>query len=80
MNRFYFTFGLDRQIYRGGWVVIHANTLEEAQNKFVKRFAERAVDKKGYLCYAFSYRQDEFEKTKMHKKGNFGAYCHEEIL
>jgi len=78
MNKYYFTFGGDGQIYRGGWVEIHADSIADAQEKFAKHFGDRAY-KGQFLSYAFHYTESQFAETIMSKTGNGGAGCHEII-
>ena len=83
-NKYYFTFGSSGQVYQDGWVEIHADSLREAQDKFIDHFGERAWHYEGVLNYAFSYTQEEYDKDmmsdySMFRNGNGGVYCHEVI-
>ena len=74
---FYFTFGTDEdQSFYGGWVKIIAEDKDQAYEKFRKCFPDR---EQGTLNCAFVYTEDEFKKTKMPIRGNYGFKCHEII-
>lgn len=80
MKKYYFTFGGGGQVYRGGWVEIHADSLLEAQRKFVDHFGDRAYKSKGVLNYSWNYTEESFKKTIMYEdNNNLGAGCHEII-
>ena len=64
-NSYYFTFGTDGQVFRGGYIQINADSVKEAQEKFIKRYGDRAWKYKGILAYAFHYTKEEFMKTSM---------------
>ncbi|MBF7097605.1 hypothetical protein [Alkalibacter mobilis] len=76
MNNYIFTFGSSGQIYNGGWIRIRAESLKNAQEKFVQRFKEDAYSGE-LLRYATSYNEDSFKKTGMLEEGNWGAFEHE---
>lgn len=76
---YYFTFGTCGQLFEGGWVRIQADTLREAQQKFVARYGDKAWKAKGVLNYAFGYPEDRFMFTRMFRGGNFGKFEHEFI-
>lgn len=76
---YYFTFGTENQIYRGGWIKIAAESLREAEEKFKKHYGEEAVNERGLLRYAFAYTEAEFFEELMATTGNFGTYCREVI-
>lgn len=80
-RKYYFTFGTSGHIYRGGWVEIHAVNLLHAQQKFEKRYGDKARNgETGLLRYCDSYREERFKTTTMYKYGNFGECCHEVIV
>lgn len=59
MNNYYFTFGSDeRYPFQYGYVIIKANNIKEACNKFKHNFPNR----KGSNCLncAFYYNENEF--------------------
>lgn len=78
---YYFTFGTCGQLFEGGWVRIQADTLREAQQKFVARYGDKAWTNKikRSLNYAFGYPEDRFMFTRMFREGNFGKFEHEFI-
>ena len=76
---YYFTFGSEGQVYNGGWVKIEADSLVEAQAKFVRRYGEKARSEYGPLRYSDHYSEEQFAETSMAKTGNFGVRCHETI-
>jgi len=77
-NYYYFTFGSEGQLFKGGWVKIKAQGLYEAQQKFIKHFGNKA--RKGqFLNYSFDYTEEKFQASGMQEEGNIGAYCHEII-
>lgn len=81
MNKYYFTFGSSGQVFEGGWVEIHADSLNEAQEKFVERYGDRAwkLPWEKILNYAFHYTEEQFRETIMFTGDNFGSKCHEVI-
>ena len=72
MNKYYFTFGTEGQLKKGGYILIYANSIKEAQEKFIKRYGDRAWKGENILNYAFHYTEEEFKKTDM----QYG-WCHE---
>jgi hypothetical protein len=76
---YYFTFGVQSQLYEGGWVRINANNLDEAQDKFIARYGDRAYRRPGVLNYAFAYKEADFQTTMMSRKGSLGAFEREYI-
>ena len=76
---YYFTFGSCDQLFEGGWVRIQADTLEDAQQKFIAYYGDKAWNNKGILNYAFDYPRDRFIFTRMFREGNFGKFEHEFI-
>lgn len=78
-NKYYFTFGSSGQIYDGGWVEIYADSLREAQQKFIARYGDKAYKHPGILNYSWGYTEEQFRKTIMFIGDNFGSKCHEVI-
>jgi hypothetical protein len=76
---YYFTFGSAGQLFKGGWVRIKADTLQEAQQKFIAKYGDRAWKHKHCLNCAFFYSEEEFKKTEMHEYGNLGSREHKYI-
>jgi len=74
-TKYFYTFGTKGQPYRGGWVVVVADTWDEADEKFTSRFPLED----GLIKCAFRYTEDAFLQTPMCENGNFGAFCHEVI-
>ncbi len=58
MNCYYYTFGSSPQFpYQCGWVIVHADSWEEAHEKFRTRFPDRNKD---ILNCAFFYDEDQW--------------------
>jgi len=76
---YYFTFGSYGQLYDGGWVRIQADSINEAQQKFVEHYGDKAQKDNGTLNYAFSYSENHFLSTSMAREGNFGKFEQEFI-
>jgi len=76
---YYFTFGSCDQLFDGGWVRIQADTLAEAQQKFIDHYGDKAWKSKGVLNYAFDYPEERFKFTRMAREGNYGKFEHEYI-
>lgn len=77
MKRFYYTFGTDKRYpYRGGWVEVWADNMQEADEIFRKHYPDRIS---GTFNCAHYYTEEEFRKTDMCVKGNLGAFCHDVI-
>ena len=68
MKRYYFTFGSEGA-ESGGWLVIEADNLADAQEKFITYYGSKAY-RGGCLNYCTSYTEDDFKKTCMYKNGN----------
>ena len=77
-QRWYFTFGTEGQVFKAGYVQIEAETLAEAQQKFIKRYGARAW-KGDCLNYAFSYDEEQFQSTEQFRRGPW-SHCHEVIV
>lgn len=77
MAKFYFTYGSggSSQAFTGGWTEVEAENIVTAQRAYA--VFHKPVD--GVLPYAFSYGEDEFRKTGMLARGNYGVKCHERI-
>lgn len=74
LSNYYFTFGTDeRYPYRGGWVQIEAESLNQAAEIFRFKFPGRVPE---ILNCADYYTEAQFERTGMAKDGNFKARCH----
>ena len=74
---FYYTFGSDEQFpYKNGWVEVIAESHEEADKKFRRRFTDVHT---GILNCAFVYTEDDFPETIMAQNGNLQGFCHEII-
>ena len=71
--KFFYTFGSRGQAHIGGWIEIMANSREEADRIFIKKYPL----KDGLLNCAFIYTEEDFKRTIMYKHGNFGRGCHE---
>lgn len=79
MNKYYITFGSEGQVFKGGWVEIHAENEQEAQEKFINQYGNNARSKDGVLRYSFMYDMKRFKETVMFENGNLGNKCHEII-
>lgn len=77
--RYYFTFGSSGQIHECGWIEIIADTLNEAQDKFIDHYGKDQAYIGSSLRYSFAYTEEAFEKSGMKENGNLGKYCHEVI-
>lgn len=79
MSRFYFTYGnCIRFPFRGGWTVVEAETIDQAESLFRAAHPDRNP---GVLNCAGIYTEADFKRTKMFANGsNFGAGLHEFIL
>lgn len=75
MARFYFTYGSEGQPYVGGWSEVEAEDEDAARELF--RLVHPLRD--GFLPCGGIYTESEFNRTRMWKDGNFGAFCHERI-
>ncbi len=76
-SNYYFTFGTDeRYPYRGGWVQIEAESLNQACQIFRDHYPDKV---QGILNCADFYTEAQFERTGMAQDGNLGSYCHEVI-
>lgn len=76
MNNYYFTFGSNdaNQPFRGGWVIVKAVSQIAAITIFNTYFPNR---KNPQICNcAVIYTENEFVRTQMYQKGNFGRRCH----
>ena len=67
---YYFTFGSCGQLFEGGWVRIQADSINEAQQKFIDHYGDKAWKDNGTLNYAFSYSENHFKTTSMASKHN----------
>ena len=77
MKKYYITYGNGGDMpFKGGWSTIYAKEESEARQMHVNR---HGLSENGCLRFAFSYSEEEFEKTGMKTAGNFGAYEHESI-
>lgn len=75
LNKYYFTFGTDPAFpYYGGWVTVIAEDFGQA----VRFFQARFYNEERLLCADY-YTAEQFRKTEMYTKGNFGYYSHEVI-
>ncbi len=60
MNRYYYTFGSDLGFpYQNGWVVVYADSWEEAHRKFRARFPDR-LGHEGTINCAFFYDENRW--------------------
>lgn len=74
LKRWFCTFGADPETNAvvGGWIVIIAETEEEARQLFKNRFG---TAEHPYPCCGF-YDEQSFKQTRMWTNGNFGRRCH----
>ena len=76
MHKYFYTFGSDPKFpYQCGWVEVHANSWEEAHQKFRARFPDRH---KGTLNCAFFYGEDRWAEMNPEKTWH-GWKCWEVI-
>ena len=74
LSNYYFTFGTDeRYPYRGGWIQVEAESLNQAMEIFRQRFPGQTPE---ILNCADYYTEAQFERTAMARNGNFHAGCH----
>ncbi len=74
---FFFTYGdSETHPFHGGWTIVYANSLEEAEKKFQKKHPNKVSS---LLNCAFVYTEEQFIKTGMIFSGNRGSFCHEVI-
>ena len=74
--KFYFTFGSENQPFKGGWVIINADSREQACMLF--RAAFQLDDEMINCCNIFG--EKEIKRTKMYREtDNFGSACHCEL-
>ena len=72
-NKYYFTFGSNKGFpYQNGYVIVIANSLGEAIEKFRKKFPDR---NKNIVNCAFWYTQEHWDNTGMEKS----YLCYETI-
>lgn len=76
-NRFYFTYGTEGHPFRGGWTIVVAKDRAEACRLFRAIHPDKV---EGILNCCAVYTSDEFKRTSMYSKGNFGATDQEIIL
>lgn len=78
MSRFYFTYGnCIRFPFRGGWTVVEAENIDQAENLFRAAHPDRNP---GVLNCAGVYTEENFKRTKMFEQGsNYGAGVREFI-
>ena len=70
-KKFYFTYGADA--HKGGWTCVIARNQHEAVLLWQMCYPQKPNDP--YLDFSFCYDEEAFEKTKMAKEGNLGAFC-----
>lgn len=73
----YFTFGSEGQLFKAGYVKIKAESIADAQKKFIAKYGDKAW-KGECLNYAFSYNQEQFEYYDQFRSGPW-SICHEVI-
>jgi len=78
MKRFFYTFGCSEGFpYKNGWVEVHADTWEEAHEKFRARFPDR---NENTLNCSFFYDEEQWaRKDAEHTWSKYGWKCHEVI-
>lgn len=78
MNKYYYTFGSDPGFpYQNGWVEIHANSWEEADQKFRARFPDRPGHE-GIMNFSFSYSEERW--TKMDPEHTWHGWKLHEVI
>ena len=76
MQKFYFTYSLQGQPFKGGWTIVRASSAEVS----IKAFEIfHPVGNGKIFNFAAMYTEDQFKQTKMRHNGNFGAYTQEFI-
>jgi len=84
LKNHYITFGTDESMpYQGGWVIVRAVSLRQAQDKFIKRFGDSAMSVNGFINYCSAYDQRYYDGSVseggMFATGNMGKFLHEII-
>lgn len=77
IKNYYFTYGTEGQPFYGGWTKIEAPSRESAIAIFRALHPDRTL---GLLNCSSVYEEDDFHKTSMWCKGNFGVHEQEVIL
>lgn len=74
MGKYYFTYGSEGHPYVGGWTEITAPTMSKAIELF-----HALHPAEGGLPCAFIYPEEDFLRSRMSERGNFGHSCHERL-
>lgn len=76
--KFYFTYGLHGQPFRGGWTMVEAPNRQIAVGAFQEVHPNKYPNR---LNCSTVYTEQEFADTGMEQDpdGNCGAWCHEVI-
>ena len=81
MSKYYFTFGLtgaNSKLFKGGWVEVHADSVEEARVKLIKKYGQKILHNRT-IMYDCDYNLEAFERSEKLTEGHNGAFCHEII-
>ena len=81
MNNYYITFGSEGQPFKGGWIIIEAETIEaetiEQACKIFRAMYQYKETGDTLLKFCSIYAEETFKQTEMYKSNdNLGAGCH----
>lgn len=77
IQNYYFTYGSEGHPFVGGWTKIEAPNLRVAREIFRTLHPDKYP---GILNCSWQYDENEFRKTEMWTKGNFGVHEQEVVL
>ena len=76
MNNYYITFGSEGQPFKGGWIIIEAETIEQAC-KIFRAMHQYKETNDTLLKFCSIYTEEAFKQTEMYKgNDNLSAGCH----
>ena len=76
MNNYYITFGSEGQPFKGGGIIIEAETIEQACKIFRAMYQYEETNDT-LLKFCSIYTEETFKQTEMYKgNDNLGAGCH----
>ena len=77
MPKFYFTYGTEGQPFFGGWTEVDAPGIHAACAAFRAYHPDKIA---GIVNCSSIYDEEQFKRTEMYRKSNFGCRCHEVII
>ena len=79
MNNYNIMFGSEGQPFKGGWIIIEAETIEQACKIFRAMYQYKETNDT-LLKFCSIYTEEGFKQTEMYKDNdNLGAGCHFKI-